>query len=245
MPVRAPHEQSEQRVHPPRDEAQERQAHCATLSPTSFFLGRQMKNFTKDILGQRFGRLTVTARLKNDKHNNAVWKCLCDCGKETTCIGFKLRQKRVSSCGCLLVDSAKARFTTHGLSESRLFKIWTGIKTRCTNSKRNGWHNYGGRGIALCAEWQTFGIFSEWALATGYNDALTIDRINPDEDYAPNNCRWVTKAEQAKNRRICLLPNGETKANAASRLGISVPALSLRIKKWGFERAITQKRRSY
>ena len=153
-----------------------------------------------DLAKQRFGRLYVLNKSKEDiqrKSSFIMWHCLCDCGNEVDVRSQDLRNGKTKSCGCLHKDIV----STHGLSRKRLYHIWIDMRSRCNNKKLKCYHNYGGRGIKVCEEWEDYQNFHNWAINNGYNDKLTIDRINVDGNYEPNNCRWSTKIEQENNKR--------------------------------------------
>lgn len=204
----------------------------------------------KDITGCKFGRLTAIKHV-GSKNGYAVWLCKCDCGKEVTVKGHDLRKGSTKSCGCFNKESSTKRIvdlnTTHGGSHSRLFRIWTNMKTRCYNPNSINYKNYGERGITICDEWKiSFEAFRNWSLENGYEDRLTIDRIDVNGDYCPENCRWATRTQQANNKRNnrIISYNGETHTmfEWAKIVGIDPDVLEKRLnsKNYTVERALTE-----
>lgn len=160
----------------------------------------------QDIKGQRFGRLIAVMPTRKRKRECVVWLCQCDCGKLTEVESHSLLKGHTKSCGCLQKEIARAINLKHGdnrgYESSRLYKIWRHMKSRCLNPKTHGYCYYGGKGVSIFIRWQNNYIeFKSWALANGYQDNLTIDRINSDGNYEPGNCQWITKSENS--RKAC------------------------------------------
>ena len=189
-----------------------------------------------DMTGFRFGRLTVLGRAPDKttgKKPKVMWRCRCDCGNETIVAGYALRGGTTVSCGC--------KIRKHGYShKERLYTTWRNKRRRCNDPKNNRWDQYGGRGIRVCPEWNDYAVFREWAMSNGYADDLTIDRINVDTGYSPENCRWVRAKAQAnnttRNRYIAFRGKTLTLSQWAEELGISYGTINHRIQRgWSMD----------
>jgi len=199
----------------------------------------------KDISGQKFGRLTAIKRVGKTNQRRSIWLCNCECGNTTKVSISDLISGSTKSCGCLREDVN----LKHGGAklESRLYNIWKNMKKRCYNPHREDYKWYGDKGVEVCEEWRaSFAKFREWAKSNGYSEDLTIDRINGDGDYRPENCRWVSTKKQALNRsdNINLTYNGETQTlkEWSNELEIGYQTLFARIKRlgWPIEKALTE-----
>lgn len=205
----------------------------AHIQPTNF----------KDITGMTFNRLTALYLQPYKKHGRSVWHCLCTCGKEVDVTGKELRTNKVKSCGCLRIDFPNR--TTHGMTDTPIYRKWSMMKTRCNNQKRDHYQWYGGKGIKVCNEWLSFENFYSWAMANGYRDDLTIERIDINKDYEPSNCKWIPLKQQAFNktntRRLTF--NGKTQSLTewSIELGWKPWVLSTRLNKyhWSVEKALS------
>lgn len=198
----------------------------------------------KDLTGEKFGRLKVIKYNGSNKNGRALWLCQCDCGNTKTIIASSLLNGLTISCGCYNKEHSKEIHSKHKQSYSKLYKVWNAMKTRCYNRNFMYYCNYGGRGIKICDEWKDFINFYNWAIQNGYKEGLTIDRINNDDDYKPNNCRWITRKQQNNNMRknILIEYNGkkQTISEWANEYNLSRVALYYRLKrKWDIEKALT------
>lgn len=191
-------------------------------------------------VGDRFGRLTVIKEAeKQYGHRYILVKC--DCGKEKTVNLNSLIKGTSTSCGCYRKEYISQKNFRHGFSNrkkeiERLYRIWIGMKRRCCDVNDKQYHNYGARGITICEEWvNNYAVFREWAYKNGYADNLTIDRINNDDGYYPENCRWTTMQVQSNNRRVnhFVTYNGETHTLAEWQriTGIKDDLIGSRLKK--------------
>lgn len=182
----------------------------------------------KNIIGKKYGRLTVIEQhgfTEPNKHGSrhAIWYCRCDCGNYVERTTDVLTRGK-SSCGCIqkeIIREMARKNTTHNMTHTRLYRIYKGMIGRCYYTCTDRYNAYGGRGITVCDEWKNDKTkFFEWALKNGYKENLTIDRIDVNGNYEPNNCRWVTMVEQYKNKQSNakqLLPESYKEVQDAER----------------------------
>lgn len=157
-----------------------------------------------DLTNRRFGRLTVKKDVGKSKKGR-MWLCVCDCGNSHVYASHMLLKGSAQSCGCLRSEKTRTlgkTAKTHGQSSSRLYNIWAHMIQRCYNNKSSAYKNYGERGISVCDDWHySFETFFLWALEHGYNETLTIERIDVNGNYEPNNCCWIPARMQPSNKR--------------------------------------------
>lgn len=188
----------------------------------------------KDISGQRFGRLVVERQAGQDKSGRIMWLCKCDCGNERIVHSRHLIHGATKSCGCIVIENVK----THGGSSERLYTVWVDMRSRCNSESEPSYNNYGARGIRVCSEWDDYATFRKWALSNGYDPnapkyKCTLDRVDNDGDYCPENCRWVDRNIQGNNRRnnhyLTALGETHTLAEWSKITGINPETLRGRI----------------
>lgn len=215
----------------------------------------------EDLTGKKFNRLTALEYVGDKK-----WLCRCECGNTVKVKAYDLKKGKTKSCGCfnterikkmgekygkiygkiygrINIHNAIEAKTTHGESKTRLYRIWRNMRTRCNNDHSG---NYGNRGIKHCEEWYSFENFMEWSLNNGYKDDLTIDRIDVNGDYEPDNCRWVSRHDQARNTRsnVFITYKGETHCLADWELITGLPVQQRYTKlHWSVEDCLTKPKR--
>lgn len=204
-----------------------------------------------DLTGQKFGRLTVVERGENANDGHTRWKCSCECGsnKIVLAIAKDLKKGHTKSCGCIQREKAilagKSK-KTHGKTNTRLFNIWHGMKQRCYDKTSCSYELYGKRGIRICDEWcNSFQAFYDWSMQNGYAENLSIDRIDINGNYSPDNCRWTTMKVQQNNKRNNRLVTykGETLTVTqwSERTGIKLSTLVSRLNSgWDIEKALNK-----
>ena len=204
-----------------------------------------------NLLGKTFGRLTAIKQYPEKRKGYIQWVCKCECGNTVIVRSDLLKSGAVRSCGCLSkeIHSKRCRElgksrATHGLSKTRLYKIYSNMKDRCYNKNSNAYKDYGRRGITICKEWlYSFENFYKWSLTHGYKDELTIDRINNNKGYSSDNCRWTTRTQQTLNTRHnkFIEYNGKKQTLKEWTKELNVPyskTWKRLYRGWSFERAI-------
>lgn len=206
---------------------------------------RRCKNNSPELIGKRFGRLTVVGFSWKKTYSAHAWHwdCKCDCGNMAYGLKpYNVKSGQTTSCGCLKTEqnyhNLAASRTTHGLTNHPLHHVWCGIKNRCDNPNEPAYKNYGARGIKMCSEWHDdFQAFYDWAIKTGYAKGLTIERKNVNKGYSPDNCCWIPRSEQAKNKRDIRYVelNGKKMSlrAACEQLGLPYKAVHLRVTRQG------------
>lgn len=151
--------------------------------------------------GKKFGRLKVLRQYGVDKSGKTIWECVCECGNHTFSLGSNLTSGKALSCGCLKNETISKRFKKHGMTKTRIYRIWQGMRRRCYDNKCKAYKNYGERGIVVCEEWKEgFQSFYDWAVNNGYSETLSIERKDVNGNYCPENCCWIPLSYQARNK---------------------------------------------
>lgn len=176
-----------------------------------------------DLVGCKYGRLTVERDGGRDPKKNIRWLCVCVCGGAILASASDLKRGKVASCGCLRKELVANKTRTHGLSKTRTYRIWSNMITRCTNERRRTWSRYGGRGVHVDPRWFDYTNFlCDMGEAPS---GLSLDRINNDGGYEKANCRWATRAQQASNTsrtvKFALFGTTITQSEAAKKYNIS------------------------
>lgn len=195
--------------------------------------------------GRVIGLWTVLSQAGNAPRGGALWLCECACGKQRPVLGGDLRAGSSISCGCHRPNRPTKpqqpkvdrpphpRF--HGGARTRLYRVWSNMRSRCENPSNPRYPTWGGRGITICAAWKSFPAFRDWAVASGYGDNLSIERINVDGDYRPENCTWADAKAQSRNRRfVKKAPDGRAWSEIAEEHGISAAVMNGRIRAGGW-----------
>jgi hypothetical protein len=201
----------------------------------------------QNLLGKRFGKLIVIAEVERNKNGKAQWLCRCDCGNEKVYLGKELTRNRGSkSCGCYGKEMISKSSFRHGGYGTKLYGAWRAMRQRCNTITHKNYKDYGGRGIKVCEEWNSFINFRDWSLRNGYveTERLTLDRKNNNSGYSPDNCRWTTYKVQNNNTRqnVFWEYNGErmTVAQWSDKLGIRTDTLRRRfVMGWTIEKILT------
>lgn len=197
-----------------------------------------------DMTGQKHGRLTVIEMAGRNKHNQRLWRCVCDCGNDAEVLGFLLRRGQTQSCGCLHRETTANINKSHGKASDPVYRIWRSMMDRCHLPTSHAYTRYGGRGIAVCERWHSFENF--YADMGDKPQGMSLERIDNDGPYSPENVRWASAKDQANNRRSSrwIEFNGERKTLAqwCDDLGLKIGTVWARLNRDGFsvEQAFTK-----
>jgi len=194
------------------------------------------------MVGSNFHYWTVVSSAGSNKHKQKLWNCVCKCGAEKKVLGISLRAGKSKSCGCYQKEVAASN-QVHGMHDTREYRIWSAMKTRCNNPKAENYSNYGGRGITVCDDWNS--SFESFYKDMGDSNGMTIERIDNSLGYSPDNCRWASMKEQGNNKRNnnFIQFNGvmKTASQWARDTGINESCIRKRIRLgWDVDKALTE-----
>lgn len=203
-----------------------------------------------NLVGQKFHRLIIIGRADDyitpkTGARGTRYICKCDCGNIIISRSDRLRSGHTKSCGCYMREKTIERNTIHGLCRTKIYGLYCAMIQRCCNEKNHAYKDYGGRGISICSEWlNDFQVFYNWAMASGYDKDLTLERTDVNGNYCPENCVWASRQTQANNRRnsVCLTFNGKTQTlrNWSIDLGIPMKLITSRYyRNWTADRILT------
>lgn len=196
-----------------------------------------------DMTGHRYGRLSVIEMAGRNKHNQRMWRCICDCGNTAEIIGFLLRQGQTQSCGCLQRETIGSVKKSHGKSKSQIWSIHRSMMDRCYLPTSHAYHRYGGRGIVVCERWHDFENF--YADMGDKPKGMSLERMNNDKPYSPENVRWASAKDQANNRRSNVVleycGKKQTMQQWCDELGLKIATVWARLNRYGYsvEKALT------
>lgn len=198
-------------------------------------------------IGKKYGRWTVLAFSHVASGRRQMYLCRCDCGTIKPVSIVAIKQGHTISCGCLQKEKTRTHGGTYDINhkKQRLYRIYDHVKYRCLCPTCDAYKHYGGRGIKICKEWLNYENFRSWALANGYKDNLTLDRIDVNGDYCPENCRWISQKEQQRNKRTNVFITLGNKTQCLSAwcedLKVKLALVSKRLKAgWSIEDALTK-----
>jgi hypothetical protein len=174
-----------------------------------------------DLSGQRFGRLIALSSFQKPNNNRYFWNCKCDCGETVIVASHHLRSGATKSCGCIKKEFLQEnKFSKkHGFYLTKLYAVWDAMKQRCNNQNHKAYYRYGGRGIVICQDWYDFQNFHDWAMSHGYQEGLSIDRIDNNGNYCPSNCQWITRSANTIKSHLGQNHTNETKAKIGGCYG--------------------------
>lgn len=205
---------------------------------------KQRRGKNKIQAGEAFGRLTTIKEINRDKNKNIVWECICRCGNKTNVVATLLSQGHSKSCGCLVRENLSHLAYKHGMSKTKIYRVWAGIISRTSYKGDTNYQRYGGRGIKVCDRWRKYLNFFE-DMGREYREGLQIERVNNDGNYEPSNCKWATRHDQSRNKRVTHFITFNKKTQSmrdwSEELKINYDTLRCRINDygWAIEKAFT------